>query len=143
MSQIKGLDEVLKRMGALTGKQMIRAIRGGLVRSARIVRDSARDKARALDDPRSPSNIAKNIVTRAGGARSDQREGGVVVKVGVAGGARPAKGNKDTGHWRFLEMGTGHHQAQPFMRPAMEDNVERVINDFASNLDAAITKVVK
>lgn len=131
----------MKRMKALTGKKMLSAIRSGLTRSARLPRDKARAKARSFDDPSSPSNIAKNITTRYDG-KASKREGGVVVKVGVAGGARPAKGNKDTGHWRLKEFGTSQMQAEPFMRPALAETADQVINEFAGNLDAAITKVV-
>ena len=144
-NEIQGLDDVLKRMESLTGKEMIKAIRGGLTRSARIPRDAARAKARQFDDPNSPSNIAKNIVTRAGGQKADAKEGGVVVKVGVRGGARPRKGRADTGHFRLVEFGVPalNIPARPFLRPALSENVQKITNDFAGNLDQAITKVLK
>jgi HK97 gp10 family phage protein len=139
--QITGLDPVLKKLAALQGKQMLSAIRSALTKGARIPRDAARRKAASFDDPESPSNIAKNIVTRYSGKRS-KREGGVVVQVGVAGGARPAKGNEDTGHWRLKEFGTSQMPADPFMRPALSDNAEKVTSEFAGDLDKAIDKIV-
>ena len=140
-SEIKGLGPVLKRLEALQGKEIVRAVRAGLTKSARIPRDAARRKAQAFDDPKSPSNIAKNIISRYDG-RASRREGGVVVKVGVAGGAKPQKGNADTGHWRMKEFGTSDMAADPFMRPALSENVDPIIDSFAGDLDAAISKIV-
>lgn len=137
---ITGLDPVLKKLKALQGKQMVSAVRSALTRSARIPRDSARAKARSFDDPATPSNIAKKITTRYNGKRS-KREGGIVVQVGVAGGAKPEKGNEDTGHWRLKELGTSQMAAQPFMRPALAENVEAITSTFAGDLDRAIDKI--
>jgi HK97 gp10 family phage protein len=112
-------------------------------KAMRIVRDAARAKAQALDDPKTPANIAKNIVTR-NDARGGKRIGGVVIKVGIVGGARPHKGNTDTGHWRFVEFGVPAHNiaARPFMRPALENNVDRVTETMVSELNLSIDKIV-
>lgn len=139
-SEITGLEPVLARLKALGGKAMLRAVRSGLTKSARIPRDAARRKAKGFDDPSSPSNIAKNITSRYDG-KASKRELGVVVKIGVAGGAKPKKGNKDTGHWRLKEFGTSNMPAEPFMRPALAENAEKIIGSFAADLDASITKI--
>lgn len=138
--QIHGLDAVLRKMRALPDKLKQKGVRSAGTKAMRIVRDAARVRARQFDDPKSPSNIAKAIVTRVD-AKGGRRVGGVVVKVGVAGGARPKKGNVDTGHWRMLEFGTSHMPAQPFMRPALETNVGRVTDAFVANLNTEIDKI--
>lgn len=141
---IKGLDPVLKKLKALGNqKAMLKSVRGAGTRAMRIVRDSARNRAKTFDDPKSPANIAKNIVTR-NDAKGGKRIGGVVIKVGVQGGARPAKGREDTGHWRFVEFGVPEHgiPARPFMRPSLEDNVEKVTDTFVAELDKQIDKII-
>lgn len=142
--QIKGLGPVMAKLKALRDpKSQLKAVRAAGTRAMRIVRDAARVRARGVDDPKSPSNIAKNIVTR-NDAKAGRREGGVVIKVGVQGGARPAKGNADTGHWRFVEFGVPEHgiAARPFMRPALENNVDKVTDAFVAEMDKQIDKIV-
>lgn len=144
MSQFKieGLDPVLKKLKALSSdKFRLKGVRAAGTKAMRIVRDAARAKAKTFDDPDSPSNIAKNIQTR-NDAKAGKREGGVVIKVGVVGGARPAKGNKDTGHWRFVEFGKEGVAARPFMRPALESNINKVTDTFVSSLNTEIDKII-
>jgi len=138
--QIQGLDPVLKKLKALQGKESLKAARSAGTKAMRIVRDSARASARSFDDPETPSNIAKNIVTR-NDAKGGKRVGGVLNKVGRAGGAKPVKGNKNTGHWRMKEFGTSKMPAEPFMRPAMESSIGPVTDTFVSELDKAIDKI--
>jgi HK97 gp10 family phage protein len=138
---IEGLAPVLAKLKRLRGKDMLKAVRSAGTRSMRIVRDAARATARGFDDPDTPSNIAKAITTR-NDAKGGKRVGGVLIKVGVVGGARPAKGNEDTGHWRFKELGTSQMPAEPFMRPALESNVAKVTDTFVSELDKSIDKIV-
>lgn len=140
--KIEGLEPVLAKFKALSSdKFRVKAVRSAGTKAMRIVRDAARAKAKAFDDPKSPSNIAKNIQTR-NDAKAGKREGGVVIKVGVVGGARPAKGNEDTGHWRFVEFGKEGIAARPFMRPALESNVQKVTDTFVAALDKEIDKIL-
>ncbi|MDF5883754.1 HK97-gp10 family putative phage morphogenesis protein [Pseudomonas aeruginosa] len=76
---------------------------------------------------------------------------GVVMKVGVRGGAgrnqysKDASGNPggDTRHWRYLEFGTKYSPAKPFMRPALSQNIEPVTEKFISELDGEIDKALR
>jgi HK97 gp10 family phage protein len=140
--KIEGLDKVLAKMQGLGPKLVKKGLRTAGTKAMRIVRDDARRVAKTFDDPESGSNIAKNIVTRYD-ARGSKRVGGAVTKVGVAGGARPQKGREDTGHWRLIEFGTEHMRARPFMRPALENNVEQVTTIYVQALDVEIDKALK
>lgn len=104
----------------------------------RIVRDAARAKARTFDDPDTPKNISKEIVTNYSAKQSKGDQ--VVVRVGVRGGAKPTKDN--VGYWRLLEFGTSEMAAQPFMRPALSDNVQKVTDTFVAALEPAIDKQI-
>ena len=140
--RIEGLDPILKKLKALGSEKLrVKGVRAAATRAMRIVRDAARSKAKGFDDPETGSNIAKNITTR-NDAKGGKRIGGVVVKVGVIGGARPRKGTEDTGHWRMKEFGTSKMPAEPFMRPALEGNVQQVTDTFVAELDKQIDKIV-
>lgn len=139
--KLEGLDAAMAKLRALGDPKRIKsAVRSAGTKAMRQVRDSARANARGIDDPETASVIWKKIVTQY---RSRQSKGDkVTVSVGVQGGAKPAKGNKDTGHWRLVEFGTEKMQAQPFMRPALESNVGKVAATFAESLEPAIDKII-
>lgn len=139
--KIEGLDPVLAKMKGLTPALKKKALRSAGTKAMRIVRDAARRGAAALDDPKSPSNIAKAIVTRYD-SKASRREGGSVTKVGVMGGARPQKGNQDTGHWRLVEFGSVNNPARPFMRPALANNVQKVTDTLVQSLNSDIDKII-
>lgn len=140
-----GLDAALAKMKGLPDKLKKGAFRRAGTKAMRLVRDAARKSAARFDDPSSPSNISKNIVTRAGSRKDERRYGGnvVVTKVGVQGGARPKKGREDTGHWRLLEFGTSKMRAQPFMRDALESNADLVTSVYSSALGPEIDKALR
>lgn len=138
---LKGADAAIAKLRSVSQEVAKRGARSAATRAMRIVRDAARAGARTIDDPQTASNIEKNIVTRYDG-KASKREGGVVVKVGVMGGARPRKGDEDEGHWRLVEFGTSKMAAHPFMRPALADNVQAVADKFVSELEPQIDKAL-
>lgn len=139
--QIEGLGPVLAKLKNLSVQFKKKAVRSAATKAMAIVRKQAQASAALIDDPETASNISKAIVTRFDG-KGSKREGGVVVKVGVMGGARPKKGTVDTGHWRFQEFGNSQQAARPFMRPALENNVQRVTETMVTELDKAIDKII-
>jgi HK97 gp10 family phage protein len=152
--EIKGLAPVLAKLKALSGKPAKKAIRAALRKGANIVKASAQTRARQFDDPATPENIAKAITVGSKKTKGDE----IGMRVGVKGGAKQyannAKNRRDgkagkqyeTGgnvfYWRFLEFGTQNMPAQPFMRPALAENVPKVTVTFVSELDKAIDKIV-
>lgn len=139
--KLHGVDAALAKLRALGDpKRVKQAVRGASTKAMRPVRDAARSRARGLDDPETASVIWKKIVTqyRSRLSKGDQ----VTVSVGVQGGAKPVKGDKDTGHWRLVEFGTEKMPAQPFMRPALESNVSSVASEFTATLEPAIDKII-
>ena len=152
---IEGLDEVqgkLKRLG--NPRLMKNAARRSARKAMANVRDSARANAKALDDPQTAEKIWKNIAIAAGKTRNPSE---VVMRVGVRGGARIPYTNNDANrrsgrigksyqlegkvfYWRFLEFGTSRQPATPFMRPALQNNIQAVTNSFAENFNKEIDK---
>lgn len=147
--RLQGLKAATDKMVGLAPKLRRSGLRKAARQAMNIVRDDAKARARALDDPETAEKVWKNIITQES-ARQGRREGGVVMKVGVRGGAssnqhsQDASGNPggDTRHWRYLEFGTKHNPPAPFMRPAFSTNVnavtERFVQVFGQEIDAAL-----
>ena len=143
---IEGLDGVLDGMSKLADNVQRKVATAAARAGANKIRDRARLNAGRVDDPRTPEDIEKNIVTRAMGKRFVPD--GVGMRVGVLGGAQDpseagakAKGRSvkenpggDTFYWRFLEFGTAHAKAQPFMRPAAEESANAALEAVAASL---------
>lgn len=138
--EINGAAELLKRMREFTPRLQRRGARRAARRAMTIVRDSARANARAIDDPNTRKQIWKQIAI-AESSRQSKLEGGVVMRVGVRGGAR--KGSSDVYHWRFVELGTEKMRARPFLRPALESNVSAVVDRLTSELSKALDEAAR
>lgn len=151
-----GAEAVLKKLRTLKDpKRQKSAVRNASTRALKVVRDAARAKARTFDDSRSPERVDKNIVTRYRARRS--KGDNVVTSVGVLGGARDMSaygeikgkggGNPggDTWYWRFKEFGVPEHgiAAEPFMRPALENNTQKVADTFTAEMNRQIDKAVQ
>ncbi|WP_010226201.1 HK97-gp10 family putative phage morphogenesis protein [Pseudomonas donghuensis] len=148
-ARMLGLAPVTRKMLGLAPKLRRKGLRKAARQAMNIVRDDAKSRAKALDDPETAEKIWKNIVTQESGKQS-RREGGVVMKVGIRGGAgsnqhsKDASGNPggDTRHWRYIEFGTQYTPPAPFMRPSFSQNLgavtDRFVSVFAQEIDAAL-----
>ncbi|WP_010116642.1 HK97-gp10 family putative phage morphogenesis protein [Acinetobacter sp. P8-3-8] len=141
---IEGLDEVQEKLKRLSNPRMMKnAARRSMRKAMAIVRDSARNAAKGIDDPETAEKIWKNIAIAAGKTRNPNE---VVMRVGVRGGASFSNKNPpntpggDTRHWRWLEFGSVHNPPTPFMRPALQNNIQAVTNSFAENFNKEIDK---
>lgn len=141
---IEGLDEVQEKLKRLGNPRLMKnAARRSARKAMAIVRDSARSAAKGIDDPQTSEKIWKNIAIGAGKTRNPNE---VVMRVGVRGGASfsnpnpPNTSGGDTRHWRWLEFGSVHNPPTPFMRPALQNNIQAVTNSFAENFNKEIDK---
>lgn len=141
---IEGLDEVQEKLKRLGNPRLMKnAARRSMRKAMSIVRDSARANAKGLDDPQTAEKIWKNIAIAAGKTRNPNE---VVMRVGVRGGASfsnpnpPNTSGGDTRHWRWIEFGSVHNPPVPFMRPALQNNIQAVMSSFAHNFNAEIDK---
>lgn len=146
--EITGLDDVVSKLQRLANPRRTKSLALKASRQAmNIVRDAARQNAKAIDDPETVEKIWKNITTRAGRSRNPNL---VIMRVGVQGGAAMnahSDRNKlaglsggNTTYWRYLEFGTSEMPATPFMRPALATNIQQVTNKFAEVFDAELDK---
>ena len=141
---IEGLDQVQEKLRRLGNPRLMKnAARRSMRKAMAIVRDAARSGAKGIDDPETAEKIWKNIAIAAG---KTQNPSEVVMRVGVRGGASfsnknpPNTSGGDTRHWRWLEFGSAHNPPTPFMRPALQNNIQAVTNSFAENFNKEIDK---
>jgi len=137
--KIEGLDGVLRKMRELSPKLQKKGLVTAVRKGANIVRDDARNRAKQFDDPSTPKPIWKEIVSKVNGRRGRQ-EGGVVMQVGIRGGAR--KSGDNVFYWRFLEFGTEKMAARPFMRPALESKAEAATDAIVTELNRQLDEVL-
>lgn len=154
---IKGLGDAMKKLRTLGPKLQKKGLGVALRKGAAIVRKDAVNRAKVFDRTGTPNKIFKEIVTRTNAKRGRQ-VGGVVVQVGVKGGAKQYVDNRKNRragrvggsyegpgsvfYWRFLEFGTSKMAARPFMRPALENNQQRVTDTVVASLNTEIDKLV-
>ena len=150
---IEGLEDALKKMDEMTKNVAKKHVKKALRAAAKPVLQSAKDNAKNIDDPDTAANIAKNLVIRTGKTIDKNSS---KVRIGVKGGGRfwernknvQRKGKKrkknphytpldnDTRHFWLVEFGTAKTRAQPFMRPALEANIQNATDIFAESLKA-------
>ncbi|HCM32311.1 MAG TPA: hypothetical protein DIC32_13420 [Acinetobacter radioresistens] len=142
--KIEGLESVQEKLKRLGNPRLMKnAARRSARKAMAIVRDAARNNAKGIDDPQTAEKIWKNIAIAAGKTRNPNE---VVMRVGVRGGASfsnpnpPKTPGGDTRHFRWLEFGSVHNPPTPFMRPALQNNIQAVTNSFAENFNKEIDK---
>jgi len=141
---IEGLDEVQEKLKRLANPRLMKnAARRSMRKAMAIVRDAARANAKAIDNRKTDEKIWKNIAIAAGKTRNPNE---VIMRVGVRGGASFSNSNPpntpggDTRHWRFIEFPSVNNPGTPFMRPALQNNIQAVTNSFAENFNKEIDK---
>lgn len=147
--KITGERDILDRMSKLPDDLQKKGAVAAARKAMRIVVNSARAQARGLDDPNTKESIAKNIVSQ-NSPRGGRRIGGVVMRVGVRGGAQfsegleaSASGNPGgyTWYWRFLELGTKRISAAEFLANALGRNAQAVESALAAELEVQLAKL--
>lgn len=150
--KITGLDPLLGKLENLKYETKKKGGRFALRKAAQLVRDAAKQNALRIDDPDTSAQIAANITERWN-SRLFKRTGDLGFRVGVLGGARipksrpkgsePGGPGGDTRYWAFVEFGHEGVPAQPFMRPALENNIGAATDMFAKTYEAVIDRAIK
>lgn len=157
---VEGLEDALKKMNAIAKNVAKKHVKKALREAAKVVQKSAKENAQKIDDPNTRAYIASNIVVRAG---KSQDKNSIKVRVGVKGGGEfwrsnenvQRKGNprqsnphytpveNDTKHFWLVEFGTSKSKAQPFLRPALESNIQNATDAFAEKLKVDLMGDIK
>lgn len=143
-----GFEGVRRKLAVTPIKLRTAGARKALSSAANIVTKAARDNAQRLDDLDTGRRIRDNIGKRTRGGYS-RRTGNAMVSIGVlTQKGRIPKGNPDTGakgntpHWHLVEEGTERARAQPFLRPALANNIGPVIDKFAIELEKQLDQAL-
>ena len=162
---LTGMDALIGKLDTVKHDVKYKGGRFALRKAAQLLRDKAKANARQLDDPATAQSIEKNIAERWNGGIF-RRTGDLGFRVGVRGGARQygdtganrragrvgdtyetdgssANPGGDTFYWRFLELGTSRQRAKPFLRPAMENNVDAITNEFLRQYEKALDRAIR
>lgn len=148
---ILGLKEIKTKLQTLPDEVSKKAVRTSLRKAAKLVRDAAYNNALSVDDPKTGRKIADNIRLQFASRLFQQTNGELVMfRVGVSTsrGNIPTP-NADTGprgstpHWHLVEFGTQKNKSKPFMRPALDNNVNQVIDSFVVNLGQELDNLLK
>ena len=144
---LTGLDSLLQKLEGLNLDVKKKGGRFALRKAANIVAASARAAALRMDDPGTGRSIAKNVAVRWNG-QVFKKTGNLAFRVGILGGAKlkdhpNLSSGSPTPHWRLLEFGTEKMAARPFMRPALENNLNQVASTFITEYEKAIDRAIR
>ncbi|MGL4711663.1 MAG: HK97-gp10 family putative phage morphogenesis protein [Shewanella sp.] len=143
-----GLKEVKAKMNKVSQTVLDTGTRTALRKAAGIVKKAAQENSLNVDDPKTVRRIRDNITLQFA-SKLNRKNGVIMYRVGVASnrGRIPtpnadegARGN--TPHWHLVEFGTEHTQAQPFMRPALANNINQVTEKFVTEFEKELDKAL-
>lgn len=147
---LKGVDALNERLRALDYDMRRKGGRSALRQAAVLIRKAAQQNARRLDDPQTAADIEKNLTERWS-PKFNRQTGALKFRVGIMGGAGGSKTGEeqsglpggDTRHWRYLEFGTEKMGATPFMRPAMENNLQAAADTFIRQYNKSLDRLIR
>jgi HK97 gp10 family phage protein len=170
-AEFSGGEEIRQQLQQLSDKVSKRGMANALRKAAQLVKEAAVNKVILHDQASTPTKIHQNIAVRATSAKRLRGLGGntessVGISIGVLGGAMSYAGNKsnqqkglagmmyptlgssdnpggDTWYWRFLELGTKHAPAKPFLRPAFDNQSSQLLDTIVAELNNEIAKALK
>lgn len=122
LNGVKDLQRQLRRLGTEVERK---SLQDAVMAGAEVIRAEASRLA-----PRRTGRLAANIEAVLVKKRKDQ----AIAHIGP---------NKEAWYGIFAELGTSHHPAQPFLRPAFDSKKDEAMDAAADKLRAAIAKAVR
>lgn len=148
--KIIGMDKLLKQLDQLEAELALKAIAA----AARVAFKPVLDTAKLLV-PRDSGELADSIKLRLEKPKGSETVIKVGLMIGKSSKARQAKaaaaafGEAQSGRvpaarrWHFIELGTSHQAAHPYLRPALDQNAGAVLEILKAELLKQIHKVAK
>lgn len=153
--QLKGFDELERKLRALGPKIATNGLRAANRAGAVVFRDAAKEQLVANGSVRT-GTLYRNIIVYAKRESIDSRP---VHAVGIRGKNKRYKNSRvnrrlgiagqryrvlgDAYYGRFVELGTSRMAAKPFLRPAFAANVDKAIEAVRSRLEKIIEREAK
>ena len=120
-----------KRLADIADNIAKKVLRGAVRKAMNKVRKTARMNAQQSKDT--------GLLDENFGLTTSAKDGEIIAKVGIRGGG---KENETTPfYFRFVELGTKDAPAKPFLRPALENNAQDVLDTVVDELKKALDKV--
>lgn len=141
-----GLDGLLGKLDEVSYDVKKRGGRSSLRKASQLLVEKVQEGARKFDDPETGRSIADNVALRWD-SRRFKSTGDLAFRVGVLRGAVLKDGGDTaagsaTPHWRLKEFGTETMPAEPFMRPALADNINLITDKFLTEYDKALGRAI-
>jgi len=135
--KVSGLKDLGERMKGLSADVNRRIGRAAVAAGAKVIADAAKTKA-----PVATGNLRKNIITkRLPPGESDlTSEYIVTVRKGKITKKQKDRGLKDAYYARYVEFGTAKTPAQPFLRPAYDENKEKAVEAIKDRIATRLAK---
>lgn len=148
--KLDGWQGLIKNLNALHTDLAEKAARSAVLGAASVVRADAKKRAKAQELELSGAlleNIAiKRERTPKGrhqyhiGVRRGRKAKRARKVVDFSGGRRRVSYENDPFYWWFHEFGTSKLPARPFLRPAFEENKDRILETMASRIRKQLDK---
>lgn len=152
---VSGVNEIAQRFARLRGPEAQKILRVAASSGAAEIKKKAKENLVAHGNVQTGA-LLKSVQVRRN--RRSAKPGFEEYSVGVfrvkAGkyvnnkaNVRAGRAGKEktedppTYYWRFVEFGTVHMSAKPFLRPALESSQGSAFNAVQAKLDKAITKI--
>ena len=138
--KVSGLKELGARMEKLKADVALKAGRSAVAAAAQIVKKAAIANAPEHDEPHvvkdvlvQPGNLKRNIISKR--LKDTKLTAEYIVTV-----RNKKKDGYAARYGRLVEFGTINMHPQPFLRPALSENIDKAIGAMAKKLDRAIKK---
>jgi HK97 gp10 family phage protein len=137
--KLTGADALSSKFQELSGQVRSKIALPAAKDAMAIVLSDAQDRASRIDDPETSNFLPKNIamVERK---KLGAEVGAVIVSVGVR-KTRFGQRGGNTFYWWWVELGTEHARAQPFLRNSLSLNRGAVFKEFLSSAKYQLIKL--
>jgi len=134
---VEGADELARALKRLPDEMRATVLGGALARGGATVLRAAQDYA-----PKGPTGeLAQSLEIRFEKPKPDHAD----IKIGSFSGGGKGAGSEPRGEESyqhgFVELGTAHNPARPYLRPALDSTKERVVAEVTRWLRILIARV--
>lgn len=139
--EITGLAELKKNLGRLHEDLAGKAAQSAVAGAAALVKKEAKRNAR-VQGLKDTGDLIENIVAKRLKTPRHVKAYNVGVRTGRK-GRKPGKEDQDPFYWWFHEFGTSKLPPKPFLRPAFDENEQKLIDIMNKRVAAAIKRFQK
>lgn len=140
---IENIGDLVAKFEELSEKMQKRIAWKAVKKGAGVIRDAAEANAKKIDAPARDGETDSQIfpyIKIQKASKIAKAERAVAYRIGVEGQAIYDGVRAPPTYWRFVEFGTEKTKAQPFLRPAMEQNMNAAANAIVTELWSELAK---